>query len=94
MNKAISIKELLQGQKRDKFCSKLAKSLHKHSDFRIDHKGLLVKQIGILKNTYQVYVVPQGLVSQIIKIFHDNRGHQSISRYLNHMIVKPCHAIL
>ena len=57
MNKAISIKELLQSQKRDKFCRKLAKSLHKHSDFRINHEGLLVKQISILKNTYKVYVV-------------------------------------
>ena len=52
MSRAISIKELLQSQKKDKFCRKLAKSLHKHSDFRINHERLLVKQIGILKNTY------------------------------------------
>ena len=58
----ISIKELLQGQKRDKFCRQLAKMLHKNKDFRINHEGLLVKQIGILGNTYQVYVIPQGLV--------------------------------
>ena len=42
MNKVISIKELLQTQKRNKFCS----------DFRINHEGLLVKQICILRNTY------------------------------------------
>ena len=83
MNKAVSIKELLQSQKRDKFCRKLAKSLHKRSDFRINHEGLLVKQIGILKNTYWVCVVPQSLVPQIIKIFHDSRGHQGISRTVN-----------
>ena len=58
MNKVISIKELLQSQKRDKFCRKLAKSLHKQSDFRINHEGLLVKQICIIRNTYHVYVVP------------------------------------
>ena len=58
----ISIKELLQGQKRDKFCRQLAKTLHKNKDFRINHEGLLVKQIGILGNTYRVYVISQGLV--------------------------------
>ena len=53
MNKAISMKQLLHSQKRDKFCRRLAKSLlHKQSDFRINHKGLLVKQLGILTNIY------------------------------------------
>ena len=52
MNKAVSIKELLHSQKRDKFCRRLAKSLHKQSDIRINHEGLLVKQICILRNTY------------------------------------------
>ena len=54
MNKAVSIKELLHSQKRDKFCRKLdlAKLLHNQSDFRINHEGLLVKQIGILRNIY------------------------------------------
>ena len=79
----ISIKEFLQGQKRDKFCRRLVKTLHKNKDFRINHEGLLVKQIGILGNTYRVYVIPQGLVHQVIKIFHDNRGHQGILRTVN-----------
>ena len=57
MNKAVSIKELLHSQKRDKVCRRLAKSLHKQSDFRTNHEGWLVKQISILKNIYQVYVV-------------------------------------
>ena len=83
MNKVFSIKELLHSQKRDKFCRRLAKSLHKQSDFRINHEGLLVKQISILRNIYQVYVVPQRLVPRIIRIFHDNRGHQGISRTVN-----------
>ena len=47
----IGIKELLHYQKRDKFC-RLAKSLHKQSDFKINHEGLLVKQISILWNIY------------------------------------------
>ena len=85
MNKAFSIKELLHSQKRDKFCRRLTRSLHKQSDFRINHEGLLVKQINILKNIYQVYVVPQRLVLRIIRIFHDNRGHQGISRTVNMM---------
>ena len=85
MNKTVSIKELLHSQKRDKFCRRLAKSLLKQSDFRTNHEGLLVKQVGILRNIYQVYVVPQSLVTQIIKIFHDNRGHQGISRTVNMM---------
>ena len=83
MSKVISIKELLHYPKRDKFCRRLAKSLHKQSDFKINHEGLLVKQIGILRNIYQVYVIPQGLVPRIIKIFHDNRGHQGILRTVN-----------
>ena len=49
----------------------------------LNHEGLLVKQISILRNTYQVYVVPQSLVQLVIKIFHDNRGHQGISRTIN-----------
>ena len=70
MNKAISIKELLHCQKRDKFCRRLAKSLHKQSDFRINHKGLLVKQIGILQNIYQVYVTQQSLIphTEVIRV--------------------------
>ena len=51
-NKAVNIKELLHSQKRDKLCRRLAKSLHKKGDFRINHEGLLVKQIGILRNIY------------------------------------------
>ena len=58
MNKAFSIRKLLHNQKGDKFCRRLARSLHKQSDFMINHEGLLVKQISILKNIYQVYVVP------------------------------------
>ena len=85
MSKAISIKELLHYQKRDKFCRMLAKALHKQSDCKINHKGLLVEQIGILQNIYRVYAVPQGLVPRIIKIFHDNTGHQVISRTVNMM---------
>ena len=54
----------------------------------LNHEGLLVKQVSILKNTYQVYVVPQSLVQRVIKIFHDNRGHQGISRTIN--MVKRC----
>ena len=52
MGEAISIKELLHYQKRDKFCRKLAKSLHEQSNFKINHEGLLVKQIIILRNIY------------------------------------------
>ena len=63
--RVISAQELGQSQKRDKFCRKLAKTLHKDTNFRINHEGLLVKQINIL---------PQKLVHRIIKIFHDNRG--------------------
>ena len=85
MRKVIRIKELLYYQKRDKFCRRLAKSLHKQSDFEINQEGLLVKQIGILQNIYQVYVVPHGLVPCIVKIYHDNRGHQGILRTVNMM---------
>ena len=85
MNKAVSIKELLHRQKKDKFCRRLARSLHKQSDFRINHEGLLVKQISIQKNIYQIYVVLQKLVPRIIRIFHDKRSHQGISRTVNRM---------
>ena len=79
----LSTRKLLQGQKRDKLCKGLAKMLHKDNNLRINHKGLLVKQIGILRNTYRVYVIPQRLVHCIIKIFHDKTGHQGISRTIN-----------
>ena len=69
MNKAFSIKELLHGQKRDKFCRKLARSLHKQSDFRINHEGLLVKQISILRNIYRVCSTTKT----------STQGHQDIS---------------
>ena len=32
-----------------------------------------------------MYIVPQSLVQRVIKIFHDNRGHQGISRTINMM---------
>ena len=42
-----------------------------------------MKQISILRNTYQVCVLPQKLVHRIIKIFPDTRGHQGIARTIN-----------
>ena len=62
MNTVISRKELLICQKRDRFCRKLVRTAGKHSDFMINHEGLLIKQVSILRNTYRVYVVPQSLV--------------------------------
>ena len=61
-NTIISCKELLSCQKRDRLCKKLVKTTGRHSDYMLNHEGLLVKQVSILKNTYQVYVVPQSLV--------------------------------
>ena len=83
--RVITAQELLQSQKQDRFCRRLAKNQNKDTNFRINHEGLLVKQIRILRSTYQVYVLPQKLVHHIIKIFHDNRGHQGISRTINMM---------
>ena len=88
MNTVISHKELLLCQKRDRFCRKLVRTAGRHSDFMINHEGLLVKQVSILRNTYHVYIVPHSLVQQVIKIFHDNRGHQGISRTIN--MIKRC----
>ena len=81
----IGRRELLLSQKRDRWCRKLAKFAGKQSDYTLNHEGLLTKQISILRNTYRVYIVPQGLVQRVIKIFHDNRGHQGISRTINMM---------
>ena len=85
MDTVISCKELLLYQKRDRFCRKLVRTAEKHSDFMINHEGLLIKQVNILRNTYRVYIVHQSLVQRVIKIFHDNRGHQGISRTINMM---------
>ena len=85
METVISCKELLLCQKRDRFCRKLVRTAGRHSDFMINHEGLLIKQVSILRNTYQVYIVPQSLVQRVIKIFHNNRGHQGISRTINMM---------
>ena len=59
MNTVISHKELLLCQKRDRFCRKLVRTAGRHSDFMLNHEGLLIKQVSILRNTYRVYVVPQ-----------------------------------
>ena len=85
MDTVISHKELLLCQKRDRFCRNLVRRAGGHSDFMINHEGLLIKQVSILRNTYRVYVVPQSLVQQVIRIFHDNRGYQGISRTINMM---------
>ena len=82
-NTIISRKELLLCQKRDRLCKKLVNTAERHSDYMLNHEGLLVKQISILRNTYQEYIVPQSLVQWVIKMFHDNRGHQGISRTIN-----------
>ena len=88
MDTVISHKELLLCQKRDRFCRKLVRTAGRHSDFMINHEELLIKQVSILRNTYQVYIVPQSLVQRVIKIFHDNQGHQGTSRTIN--IMKRC----
>ena len=62
MDTVTSHKELLLCQKRDRFCRKLVRTAGKHSDFMINHEGLLIKQVSILRNTYQVFVIPQSLV--------------------------------
>ena len=61
-NTIISHKELLLCQKRDRLCRKLAKIAGRHSDYMLNHEGLLIKQVSILRSTYQVYIVPQSLV--------------------------------
>ena len=81
----IGCRELLLSQRKDRWCRKLAKLARKQSDYIINHEGLLTKQISILRDTYRVYVVPQRLVQRVIRIFHDNRGHQGISRTINMM---------
>ena len=88
MDTVISCKELLLCQKRDSFCRKLVRMAGRHSDYMINHEGLLTKQVSILRNTYRVYVIPQSLVQRVIKIFHDNQVHQGISRTINMM--KKC----
>ena len=84
-NTIISRKELLLCQKRDRLCRKLAKTAGRHSDYMLNHEGLLIKQVSILRNTYRVYIMPQSLVQRVIKIFHDNRSHQGISQTINMM---------
>ena len=54
MDTVISRKELLLCQKRDRFCRKLVRTTGRHSDFMINHEGLLIKQVSILRNTYRV----------------------------------------
>ena len=85
VNTIISHKELLLCQERDRFCRKLVRTAGRHNNFMLNHEGLLIKQGSILRNTYRVYIVPQSLVQQVIKIFHNNRGHQGISRTINMM---------
>ena len=62
MDTVISCKELLLCQKRDRFCRKLVRMAGRHIYFMINHEGLLIKQVSILRNTYRVYIVPQSLV--------------------------------
>ena len=62
MNTVISCKELLLCQKRDRFCRKLVRTAGRQGDFMINHEGLLMKQVSILRSTFHVYVVPHSLV--------------------------------
>ena len=62
VNTIISHKKLLLCQKRDRYCRKLVRTTGRHSDFMLNHEGLLIKQVSILRNTYRVYVVLQSLV--------------------------------
>ena len=82
-NTIISRKELMSCQKRDRLCKKVVKTAGRHSNYMLNNEGLLIKQVNILRNTYQVYIVLQSLVQRVIRIFHDNRGHQGISRTIN-----------
>ena len=84
MNTVISHKELLLCQKRDRFCRKLVRTAGRHSNLMLNHEGLLIKQVSILRNKYRVYIVPQSLVQRVIKIFHNNRD-QGIPRTVNMM---------
>ena len=52
MDTVISRKELLLCQKRDRFFRKLVRTAGRHSDLMINHEGLLIKQVSILRNTY------------------------------------------
>ena len=52
VNTIISHKELLLYQKRDRFCRKLVRTAGRHSDIMLNHEGLLIKQVSILRNTY------------------------------------------
>ena len=51
-NTIISHKELLLCQKRGRLCRKLAKIAGRHSDYMLNHEGLIIKQVSILRNTY------------------------------------------
>ena len=62
MDTVISHKELLLCQKRDRFCRKLVRMGGIHSDYMINHEGLLIKQVSILRNTCRVNIKPQSLV--------------------------------
>ena len=62
MDTVISHKELLLCQKRDRLCRKLVRTAGRHSDFMINHEGLLIKQVSIFRNTYRVYIIPHSLV--------------------------------
>ena len=54
MSTIISRKELLLCQKRDRLCRKLVRTTGRRSDFMLNHEGLLIKQVSILRNTYWV----------------------------------------
>ena len=70
--RVITAQELLQSQKQDRFCRRLAKNQHKDTNFRINHEGLLVKQISILRNTYQVmYYCKNSTTTEVIKVFQE-----------------------
>ena len=54
MNAIISHKELLLCQKRDRLCRKLVRTAGRHSNFMLNHEGLLIKQVSILRNICHV----------------------------------------
>ena len=65
----VRAQELLQSQKRDRFCRRLAKNQHKDTNFRINHEGILVTH-SIIGDIYpKMKIDPKRFLHLFSKMF-------------------------
>ena len=75
----------LQLQKGDKFCKHiknqlLSGNLQPHNPYYLDNDGILRRYVTDNKQRFEVVVLPESLIQSVLKMTHDDMGHNSSAR--------------